>query len=263
MNAEVYSSPEKFDTVINVIGGLENLNVVFDSLEAYFSKPNGGEATPTANLRTEESSGRIERMLRSVVIAFHNDEHSMLLSALLKSQVPAQDREIVLFWHLALNNRLFREISTRVFAKSYLSGRGGLRKDDVVGYVKDFLGRNESLKLDWSETTIDRLGSKYLNLMSKLNLISGGRTKSFHPIRLSGEALTIFIYLCKIHQPEQRNILSHELTPLCFISPDDLAARLKKLSTRGAFTMELNGVALNIDLTLPYGELPYVLYSRP
>jgi hypothetical protein len=263
MNAEVYSSPEKFDTVINVIGGLESLNVVFDTLEAYFSNPNGGESTPTAYLRTEESSGRIDRMLRSLVISFHNDGHRMLLSALLKSQVPAQDREIVLFWHLALNNRLFREISTSVFAKAYLSGRGGLRKDDIVGYVKDFLGRNQHLKLDWSETTIDRLGSKYLNLMSKLNLISGGRTKSFHPIRLSGEALTIFIYLCKIHQPEQRNILSHELTPLCFISPDDLAARLKKLSTRGAFTIELNGVALNIDLTLPYGELPYVLYRRP
>lgn len=260
MNAEVYSSPEKFDTVINVIGGLESLNVVFDSLEAYFSKPNGGEATPTANLRTEESSARIERMLRAVVIAFRNDEHSALISAILKTQVPAQDREIVLFWHLALNNRLLREISTRVFAKAYLSGRGGLRKDDIVGYVKDFLGRNESLKLDWSETTIDRLGSKYLNLMSKLNLISGGRTKSFHLIRLSGEALTIFLYLSNIHQPKQRNILAHEFVPLCFIPPDDLAARLKKLSTRGAFAMDFNGVALNIDLTLTYGELPDVLY---
>lgn len=260
MNAEVYSSPEKLDTVINVIGGLESLHVIFDALEAHFSEPNGGDAAPTANLRTEESSGRIERMLRAVVIAFRNDEHRALLSALLETQVPAQDREIVLFWHLALNNRLFREISTRVFAKAYLSGRGGLRKDDIVGYVKDFLGRNESLKLDWSETTIDRLGSKYLNLMSKLNLISGGRTKSFHAIRLSGEAITIFLYMSSIHQPEQRNILAHELVPLCFIAPEDLAARLKKLSTRGAFTMEFNGVTLNIDLTLPYGELPDVLY---
>ena len=260
MNNVLLSRPEKYDTVINVIGGLENLGIIFDSLEACLSIQNGNEAAPMANLRTEESSGRVERMLKAVVNAFRNDNHRDLISSLIKSQVPAQDREIVLFWHLALNNRLLREISTRVLAKAYLSGRGGLRKDDIVGYVKDFLGRNESLKLDWSETTIDRLGSKYLNLMSKLNLLSGGRTKSFHAIRLSGEAITIFLYLSSIHQPEQRNILAHELVPLCFIPPDDLAARLKKLSTRGAFAMEFNGVALNIDLTLPYGELPHVLY---
>jgi hypothetical protein len=260
MNSALLSHPDKYDTAINVIGGLENLGVIFDSLEACLSNQNADEVAPRANVRTEESSGRIVRMLRAVVNTFRNDNHRELISALIKTQIPAQDREIVIFWHLALNNRLFREISTHVFAKAYFSGRGGLRKDDIVGYVKDFLGRNESLKLDWSETTIDRLGSKYLNLMSKLNLISGGRTKSFHPIRLSGEAITIFLYLSSIQQPEQRNILAHELVSLCFIPPDDLAARLKKLSARGAFAMDFNGIALNIDLTLPYGELPHVLY---
>lgn len=260
MTNVIRSGLEKYDTVINVIGGLEDLEIIFGWLETHFIGPESAKVALLTSLRTEESSGRIERMLRAVVNAFRNDNHRDLISSLIKSQVPAQDREIILFWHLALNNRFLREISSRVFAKAYLSGRGGLRKDDIVGYVKDFLGRNESLKLDWSETTIDRLGSKYLNLMSKLNLISGGRTKSFHPIRLSGEALTIFLYLSSIHQPEQRNILTHELLPLCFIPPGDLAARLKKLSARGAFTMEFNGVALNIDLTLPYGELPHVLY---
>ena len=263
MTSKLDLSSKKFDTAINVLGGLESLEIVFGSLNASINVLGNNEPAPIVNLRTKQSSGRIDRVLKAVVIAFRNNQHQELLSSLTKNQVPARDWEMVLFWHLALNNRLFREISTHVLAKAYLSGRGGLRKDDIVGYVKDLLGRNQDLELDWSETTIDRLGSKYLNLMSKLNLISGGRTKSFHPIRLSGEALTIFIYLCKIHQPEQRNILAHELTPLCFISPDDLAARLKKLSTRGAFTMELNGVALNIDLTLPYGELPYVLYRRP
>jgi hypothetical protein len=263
MPVESNPSYEKYDTAINVLGGLESLEIVFNSLNASVVVLGNNIPAPIVNLRTKQSSGRIDRVLKAVVISFRNDQHRELLSSLAKNQVPARDWEMILFWHLALNNPLFRQISTHVLAKGYLSGRGGLRKDDIVGYVKDFLMRNESLKLDWSETTIDRLGSKYLNLMSKLNLISGGRTKSFHPIRLSGEALTIFIYLCKIHQPEQRNILTHELTPLCFISPDDLAARLKKLSTRGAFTMELNGVALNIDLTLTYGELPYVLYRRP
>lgn len=260
MTSELNSLTNKFDTAINVLGGLESMETVFDSLVASVNVNGDSGPSPTVNLRTKQSSGRIDRALKSVVIAFRNNHHRELLSSLAKNQVPASDWEMVLFWHLALNNRLFREISTRVFAKAYLSGRGGLRKDDIVGYVKDLLGRKQDLELDWSETTIDRLGSKYLNLMSKLNLLSGGRTKTFHPIRPSAEAITIFLYLSCIHQPDLRNILVHELLPLCFIPPEDLAARLKKLSTRGAFTMEFNGVAMNVDLTLPYGELPYVLY---
>lgn len=238
------------------------MEIIFAALEAHRSDESGCEEAPTVNLRTEEGSRRVKRVIDAVITVYRNEDHCELLNSLMNNRIPAQDREIVLFWHLALNNRLFREISTRVFAKAYLAGRGGLRKDDIVGYVKDFRGNNEPLGLDWSETIIDRLGSRYLNFMSKLNLISEGRNKSFHPIRLSGEALTVFLYLSRIHQPERRNILTHELFPLCFISPDDLVARLKKISNLGAFMMDFNGVALNIDLVLPYRELPNVLYSR-
>lgn len=258
------SNKEEYDTSINVLGGLDSTIVLFQGLECIRENPEGGEIDVKkwlrGNLRSEKSLLRIERMMRTVLLTFKSSQHRDLLRSFFSDLVPAQDREIVLFWHLVLNSRLFREISTRVFAKAYFSGRAVLSKDDVVGYLKEFLAKNKELGLEWSESTITTLATKYLNFMTKLNLLTGARRKAFRPIRLSGEALTLFLYLSSIHQPEQRNIFTHELLPLCFIPPGDLAARLKKLSTRGAFTMEFNGVALNIDLTLPYGELPHVLY---
>ena len=83
--------------------------------------------------------------------------------------MPLSERELVLFWQFALNNRLFREISYQVYIKAYMSGRSGLSKDDITAYLKEFVSHNKELKLNWSENTINTLSTKYLNLMTKLN----------------------------------------------------------------------------------------------
>jgi hypothetical protein len=125
-------------------------------------------------------------------------------------------------------------------------------KECVVGQAEN--------GLKWTETTITTLATKYLNLMTKLNLLTGARNKSFVPVRLTGEALTLFFYFAHLHQPEVRNIFNNELLPLCFVPREDLVGRLKKLSRNGAFAIEFNGLALNMDLTFNFAELPHVLY---
>jgi hypothetical protein len=58
-------------------------------------------------------------------------------------------------------------------------------------------------------------------------------------------------------------MLKNEMLPLSFIVVEDIRDRLKKLSMKGFFNMDFNGVALNIELTHTYKEICDVLYNKP
>jgi len=173
------------------------------------------------------------------------------------------EKDLILFWQFALSNRLFREISCKVFIKVYFSGRSILSKDDLIAYLKEFLSQNKRLNLKWSENTINTLSTKYLNLMTKLNFLEGARIKSFRHIRTSAEALVLFLYFARLHDPENSNILKNDMLPLSFVTLEDLRERLKKLSLKGYFNMNFNGFTLNIELTHSFKGICDVLFNRP
>jgi hypothetical protein len=213
------------------------------------------------NLRTEKSRKRIQVAINNEILQFINQDHQDIFQEIFTDRVPLQDKELVLVWQFALNNRLFREISSRVFAKTYYSGRASISKEDITAYLKEFLRQNESLEISWSENTVNTLSTKYLNLMSKLGFLSPGRVKSFKHIRPSSEVQVLFLYFAKLLSPSASNILTNELLPLSFVPSEDVQDRLKKLSLKGFFNMNFNGVALNIELTHSYKGICDALYN--
>lgn len=261
----IIANKDAYDTAINVIGGLRDLSVIFRAYDAHFSKIDTNEALINKrnefNLRTEQSRKRILRELKRAFLNFENEEHQSLVQGIFSERVPMKDKEFALFWQFAFNNRLFREISLRVFVRTYYSGRASISKDDIIAYLKEFLQNNEALQIEWSENTINTLSTKYLNLMSKLGFLSSGRIKSFKHIRPSSEALVLFLYFAKLHSPSSSNILTNALLPLCFITSKDIHERLKKLSMKGFFGMNYNGAALNIELIFSFRGVCDELYN--
>lgn len=254
-----------YDTAINVIGGLRDITVIFKAIDSHFSQSDSLKELVNQrnefNLRTEKSRTRIEREVRKAFLQFKNEDHQDLIQGIFSERVPLQDKELVLVWQLALNNRLFREITSRVFVKIYYSGRTIISKDDITAYLKEFLLQNESFQISWTENTINTLSTKYLNLMSKLGFLSPGRVKSFKHKRPSSEAQVLFLYFAKLYSPSTSNILTNELLSISFIPFEDIQDRLKKLSLKGCFNMNFNGVALNIELTQSYKGVCDVLYN--
>lgn len=255
-----------YNTAIKIIGGLRDCSVIFKAIDAHFSQSDSLKELINErnefNLRTESSRARIEREVRKGFLQFKNDSHRELIQEIFTERVPQQDKELALVWQFAMNNRLFREITSRVFVKTYYSGRTGISKDDITAYLKELLLQNEAVEISWSENTIDTISSKYLNLMSKLGFLSSGRVKTFKHIRPSSEAQAIFLYFAQLYSPGNDNILANELLPVSFIPAEDIHERLKKLSLKGFFNMEFNGVALNIELTHSYKGVCDVLYNR-
>jgi hypothetical protein len=257
--------PGKYNTSISVIGGLRDCSVIFKAIDSYFSQSDSFNdlvhQRNEFNLRTERSRTRIQSAVKNSFLNFINEDHENLIRCIFSSGIHMQDKEFVLLWQFAVNNRLFREITSRVFVTIYHSGRYGISKDDIIAYLKEFLIQNESMQISWSENTINTLATKYLNLMSKLGFLSIGRNKSFKHISPSSELQVLFIYFAKLFAPNSRNILTNEFLPLIFIPSEDLQDRFKKLSLKDLFNMNFNGVTLNIEIKHSYKGICDVLYN--
>ena len=255
----------KYDTAINIIGSLKDVSVVFKAITAHFNSSDSVDKLINRrnefNLRTEKSRKRIEASINKTFLSFINKDHEEFIQAIFHDAVPVKDQELFLLWHFALNNRLFREITTNVFQKIYYSGRVVISTNDITAYLKELLSKQDDVQPHWSEKTIKIIGTKYLAFMSKLNFLTLERAKSFQHIRPSSEALVIFLYFMKLLAPSTHNILANNLLPIGFVAQEDLQERLKKLSQKGLFNMNFNGVDLNIELIHSYKEICNVLYD--
>jgi hypothetical protein len=266
MEESKYSErPNDYDTTINIIGGLRDCSVILKAIDSHFSQSDSIEELISQrnefNLRTEKSRTRIERAVKQSFLRFESPEHQEFIQEIFKDRIPLQDKELALVWQFAFNNRLFREITTGVFIKTYYSGRVSISKEDIMAYLKELLSQSSSKQIGWTQSTINTLSTKYLNLMTKLEFLSSGKVKSFRQIRPSSEAQVLFIYFAKLFSPTSPNILVNEFLPISFIPPEDVLERLKKLSMKGFFNMSFNGVALNIELTHSYKEICDALYN--
>ncbi|MBC8191214.1 MAG: DUF1819 family protein [FCB group bacterium] len=259
----MHSTPHSsgYDTSINVIGGLKDLSMIEHAYEYFFT--HGGDQGSILpkdqfDLRTERTQLRVERGIRNGFLKFHDSAHQLLLQSLLSESLPLQDRNLVLFWQLCLNNWLFKEISDHVYVPVYWSGRTTLPKEEVIAFIKEIVHLNP--ELDWSEITIITLARKYLNFLTKLGFLEGAQKKYFTGISLSSEAVIAFLYFSRVADPSTRNLLKNTFLQLSMIPKDDLIARLKRLSMKEYFEMDYNGVDLNLSLTHEEQEVGHVLY---
>jgi len=120
---------DDYDTTINIIGGLRDCSVIYQAIESHFNDSDTLQGLISGrnelNLRTERSRKRVETAISRAILQFRNQDHKDLIKSLFQHNVSLPERELILFWQFSLNNRLFREISCKVFVKIYFSGRTG------------------------------------------------------------------------------------------------------------------------------------------
>lgn len=254
-----------YDTAIKDIAGVKDYTVIFDVVNSYFINQQSTDSMINDenqfDIRSSKTRSKVSWAINKSVLKFSSQAHMDLVSTVFQDDVPQNDKRFFFLWHFCLTNRLFREITISVFSTVYLSGRAQISKEDIIAFIKHLSASDDPERPNWSEDTIYRLATKYLSLMTKFDFVSSGRIKSFNHIRPSPEALVIFLYFSNLCDPKSKNILSSELIPVSFIAAEDLQNRLKKLSIKGFFDMNFNGVALNIELTHSHKEICHALYS--
>ena len=251
-----------YDTAIKDIAGVQEIATFYRLFEEMTSL---GSLSPEvlnqllSGIRTEKTRAKISWAINKTLLQFYNEDHLALVADFFSRGAEHDDLRFVFFWHFVLTNRLFREISVKVFARVYYSGRVSISQNDIIPFIKEI--KDEAGAPIWSDNTIYRIATKYLSFMTKLNFVTSGRVKSFKHIRPSSEAQVLFLYFARTFSPNTSNILKNDLLPISFIPLEDVQDRLKKLSLKDYFHMNFNGVTLNIDLTQSYKGICDVLYN--
>jgi hypothetical protein len=246
----------KYNTDINIIGSIPDYELIYKAIELFSRNSDDLEnliiKDNQFDFRTEKSRKRFLAAVYSAFLDFKSDDHKELLINFFKTNLSMTSKQMILFWQFLSTNQLFHEITRDVFFKAYFSGRVSLPKDDVVAYIKELISQNDDLKGSWSQITIETIASKYLTILKKLDLLEGTNKKSFKHIQLSNGELLIFIYLIKIFEPENPNILNSKFLGFSFISKDSFLNRVKQLAKKDLFEMSFNGEQLKIEINKPY-----------
>jgi hypothetical protein len=74
------------------------------------------------------------------------------------------------------SNELFILISKNVYAKTYFSGRTSLAGKEVFAYLKDIQTLSSKLNT-FLYSTLDKIASKYLTILKKLEMMEGAINK--------------------------------------------------------------------------------------
>ena len=255
------------NTSINIIGSIPDYQFIYDvmrQLSQNGSKDEIYESFISKNIysiRTVESRIRFINGIKSAFWQFKSSDHETLIRSLYKSSALENTKRFSLFWMLGINNTLFESITKNAFIKAYLSGRIQIKNDEIVAYLNHFRETNEVVK-EWSDSTIDRVASKYLTFLKKIDFVTGRQKKEFKYIQVDDISIIFFIYLLKAIAPDQHDILKSRYIDFIFIEKNNLPVVLKKAKYTEYFNMQTTGKNLIIDLKYNFGELISVISRR-
>lgn len=255
---------ENINSDINAIGSIPDFHLIEVAL-ARFAKGEGPLdlkkwlITDNAfDFRTESARGRFLRAVSSSILVFANDNHKTLIGDLFSTPGHDNLKRKAIFWQLLSGNELFRLISKNVYAKAYFSGRATLSGKDVFAYLKDLQTTSSTLNT-FSDSTLDKVASKYLTILKKLEMVDGAIKKRILNVRLSEHELLFFVYFILSVDDENRDILKNSYREFFFLEKAELVQALKSIKFMPFIDITSTGEVLNVNLKLSPKELMDVI----
>lgn len=245
---------------INIIGSIPDFSLIEAAL-GLFAKGKGEldlkELVVTNNafdFRTESARKRFLAAVNGSVLVFLNENHQALISNLFNAPGHESLKRKAVFWQLLFGNQLFLSISKNVYAKGYFSGRTSLAGKEVFAYLKDL--QTQSPKLNtFSDSTLDKIASKYLTILKKLEMVAGVAKKQILNVRLSEHEILFFLYLILSVDNSTRDILKNPYREFFFLEKTELVQALKNIKYMPFIDLTSTGETLNVELKLSPKEL--------
>ncbi len=257
----------KYNTDINSFGGIQDYHMLHEALRSYLNDEEDLKGRMIYDnifgIRTEEGRGRFYRAINSSILNFVNEDHKKIYSSFFKNLDDRLPYNFLVFWQLAINNRLFNLITKQLYLKFYFDGKTSITREYVLAFIMHLKEEDEEFKqLNWTKKTILPIASKYLTILRKLGFVEGVQKKHLKHIQISDAVLAVFLNIIIAVYPEERNLLKSEHRIFSFISPDSFPERIKKIASKGWINMTYSGSVLNIEPTIDFKELADVIYNR-
>ncbi len=251
---------QAYNSDINIIGSIPDFSLLEVAL-AQFAKGKGRldlkELVVTNNafdFRTESTRTRFLSAVQRSVLAFANEQHKQLIVSLFNAPGLEGLKRWTLFLQLLAGNELFRLISKEVYAKVYYSGRTTITGDEIFAYLKALQSNSVSLN-KFSDSTLQKIASKYLTILKKLGMLEGGVKKRILNIRLSENEILFFVYFILSVDDTNRDLLKSPYREFFFLEKNELIHSLKNIKYMQSLDITFTGEALNVHLKLSPQEL--------
>lgn len=236
-----------FNSGINILGSIPD----YATMIRYANDSLVGHPDADFSFRTENSGRRFIAAVNTEILTFRNTTHKKIFQEALASESLRLDQKLLLvFWQLTINNRLFACITENYFMRNVYAGRLTILPDEIVSYLYD-LRREHPQELQWSDATLKIVGSKYPTLLKKLRLAEGSHTKEIRYPVIGDELFVILVRLALCVYPD----VPTEENPLfrySFLDTSSLISRLKSIKFTPYWT--LTQIGNNIKITLNTDE---------
>lgn len=257
-------NPIMYDTSINIIASIPDLNLVIDVI-SYYAKGKGKEYVVDKvfeqniyAIRTNKSRGRFLRGINAAFLKFFSEDHKTIIFGLFSQAELLHIKRFVLYIQFAVNNALFYDLSMNVFLKIYHSGRSTINNTDLVSYLYHIREKNPEIQ-QWSDSTVKKVASKYLTFLKKMGFLRGAAKKEFTHFVPDDFTIVYTIYLFRALRKSSSNILRDPHIPLLMLGEGDLIECIKKISLKDYFSVSTVGHDMNIDLKYTFGEIADVI----
>jgi hypothetical protein len=247
------TAPLPYNADINLIASVPDLRMFSKALAENDSK--GKEEH-----RTARTTNRLERVIRVNLMQFFSKPHHELIQSVFATEKAIPSWHLLLFWQLALTNRLVYEILDELFFKYYFEGRGTLPKQEIIAYLKEKQVLSSETGKEWSASTLERIASKLLTFLKRLELMEGSRIKHFRNVSLSQQDWALFCYLLDAAYGDLPNVLEAPLLKFSFASREVFIEQVKKLALKGYLDLQYDGEKMKLKTKYPHREIAHVLY---
>ena len=185
--------------------------------------------------------------INTEILSFQNQQHRTIIEAALATDELRLDQKLmVVFWQLCINNQLFSLVTENYFIKSLFAGRLSVYSDEILSYLYE-LRRTYPDELHWSDATLTIIASKYLTLMKKLGLATGYQTKEIKYPIIGDEVFEILVRLAlAVYADAQTE--QNPLFRFSFLDVETLIKKLKSIKFTDKWTITQLGNHIKIDM---------------
>ncbi|PZM83739.1 MAG: hypothetical protein DKM50_01305 [Candidatus Margulisiibacteriota bacterium] len=242
------------NTDINVIGSISDLSIIANIINAGSGNtPASPNDLSNTTLKTTRSLQRYERAVKNTLVYFKNDEIKVLFNTVYEKEGLSENSLSMLFLNVSFNNDLLDYFNQSIYFPAYFSGRIAIKKSEVIACIQDLKQREDALK-KWSDSTIDVTARKYLALLSKFNLLEGGRSKTISHKYIDDKQLIIFLYwLSKVEI--RSNLLESKWLAYCLLDKEAFIARVLQKNLMKYFDVSYTGNSLKLETQISYKEM--------
>ncbi len=232
-----------FNSDTNILGGVPD----YAAMVQYAVSSLENTDRTDFSFRTENAGKRFIAAINRCILTFRNEEHRQIVyNALSSADLRMEQKFIVLFWQMTINNELFARITENYYMKAVFAGRLSLRPEEIMSYFyelrKEFPG-----ELTWSEETLKLTASKYLTILKKLGLAIGTQTKEIKYPNIGDDLFVILIKLALAVYPDDPTE-ENRLFRYSFLDTNSLVNRMKTIKFTPCWTLSQIGNHIHITL---------------